>query len=179
MSITFLNKWLLAGERHGERFGFPFLLNTMNNLVVCLIAWVLTRVPSLRPPTLAPRLLATVVGPIGLLTALDIGFSNLALMRLPVSLHTILRGTTPAFVLLFAIAFGLQVMTPEDPLISPEDPLITPDDPLITPDDPLMTKDAPLITPEDLPITPDDPLMSPSSSSPSDRSPSDCMLIEC
>ena len=161
MSITFLNKWLLAGKR----FGFPFLLNTMNNLVVCLIAWVLTRVPSLRPPTIAPRLLATVVVPIGLLTALDIGFSNLALMRLPVSLHTILRGTTPAFVLLFAIAFGLQVMTPEDPLITPEDPLITPEDPLITPDDPLMT--------------PDYPLMSPSSSSPSDRSPSDCMLIAC
>ena len=161
MSITFLNKWLLAGER----FGFPFLLNTMNNLVVCLIAWVLTRVPSLRPPTLAPRLLVTVVGPIGLLTALDIGFSNLALMRLPVSLHTILRGTTPAFVLLFAIAFGLQVMTPEDPQITPEDTLITPDDPL-------MTKDDPLITPEDPPITPDDPLMRPSSSSPSDRSPS-------
>ena len=118
MSITFLNKWLLAGER----FGFPFLLNTMNNLVVCLIAWVITRVPRLRPPTIAPRLLLTVVVPIGLLTALDIGFSNLALMRLPVSLHTILRGTTPAFVLLFAIAFGLQVITPDDPLNYPRWP---------------------------------------------------------
>ena len=91
----------------------------MNNLVVCLIAWVITRVPRLRPPTIAPRLLVTVVVPIGLLTALDIGFSNLALMRLQVSLHTILRGTTPAFVLLFAIAFGLQVITPDDPLNYP------------------------------------------------------------
>ena len=102
-----------------------------------LIAWVLTRVPSLRPPTLAPGLFVTVIVPIGLLTTLDICFSNLALMRLPVSLHTILCGTTPAFVLLFAIAFGLQVMTPDDPLMTPDYPLITPDYPI----------DYPMITP--------------------------------
>ena len=104
MSITFLNKWLLSGQE----FGYPFLLNTMNNFLVCFIALLLTRIESLRPPALPPRLVATVVVPIGALTALDIGFSNLALMRMAVSLHTIMRGTTPAFVLLFAIAFGLQ-----------------------------------------------------------------------
>ena len=45
---------------------------------------------------------------IGAATALDIGASNWALTRLPVSFHTVLRSSIPGVVLCFAIALRLE-----------------------------------------------------------------------
>jgi drug/metabolite transporter (DMT)-like permease len=112
MTITFTNKWILSGVLS---FHFPFTIAFANNLFVAVIAFVITRDPALRPPTISSRTILYVVLPIGFCTSLDIGLSNLALTMLPVSLHTILRGTVPAFVLFFSLAFGLEEPTP--PLI--------------------------------------------------------------
>ena len=60
------------------------------------------------------RTLLRVIAPIGLLTSLDISSSNSALLYLSVSMHTIIRGFVPAFVLLFAIVFRLQANRDDD-----------------------------------------------------------------
>lgn len=110
-SITFTNKWVLtAGEFH-----YPFVMAFVQNVQVSVITFFVTRGLSLRPPPVSLRALCLFVIPIGFCTAVDIGLSNLSLTILPVSLHTILRGTVPAFVLLFALLLGLE--RPTLPLI--------------------------------------------------------------
>ena len=108
MTITFTNKWILSTVD----FHFPFLMAFLNNTVVGFIAYIATRHPSRRPPPLSYREIFLITIPIGCCTALDIGLSNLALTMLPVSMHTIIRGTVPAFVLLFALIFKLEDATP-------------------------------------------------------------------
>ena len=102
-SIIFTNKFLLTDRD----FHFPFTLAAATNLVVFLGAWVLTRPEAQRPETLSWRTAVTIVGPIGMLTAMDIGVSNWALVHLSVALHTIIRGTVPTFVLCFSLLLGL------------------------------------------------------------------------
>ena len=104
MSITFSNKWLLSDQG----FDFPFTLAATTNFLVFLLSWLLTRPACWRPQPLTWRVRLTVVGPIGLLTALDIGCSNWALSALSVAFHTIVRGTVPAFVLCFSLLLGLD-----------------------------------------------------------------------
>jgi drug/metabolite transporter (DMT)-like permease len=104
LSITFTNKYILSSTG----FVYPFTMATLQNLELFALAFFISRWPSFRPPaprwsTILPRVL-----PIGFFTAMDIGVSNTALIYLPVSLHTILRSTIPAFVLLFGVIFGLE-----------------------------------------------------------------------
>ena len=104
MSITFTNKHLLTDRG----FEFPFSLSMATNAFVFLLVFASTRAKSLRPPSMPWDTVVRVVGPIGVLTALDIGCSNWALVHLSVALHTIIRGTVPAFVLCFSMMLGLD-----------------------------------------------------------------------
>lgn len=62
----------------------------------------------LRPQPMELRVYITTILPIGALTALDIGFSNWSLSYLSISLHTVVRGTVPVFVLCCALGLGLE-----------------------------------------------------------------------
>lgn len=104
ISITFANKHLLTARG----FHFPFFMTASNNALVSLLAFILTRHRRLRQPALSRRSQLWVVFPIGAATALDIGFSNWSLELVSVSFHVILKGTIPAFVLMFAITLGLE-----------------------------------------------------------------------
>ena len=104
MLIIFANKQLLSG-RH---FHFPFFMTACNNAIVALAAWLLSRLPRFRQPPLQRRTLVRVVLPIGVCTALDIGFSNWSLIFVSVSFHTIIKGTIPAFVLVFGFLLRLE-----------------------------------------------------------------------
>ena len=104
MSITFTNKHLLTDRG----FEFPFALSMATNFFVFLLVFAATRPRALRPPSLPWATVVRVVGPIGILTALDIGCSNWALVHLSVAFHTILRGTVPVFVLCFSLTMGLE-----------------------------------------------------------------------
>jgi solute carrier family 35 protein C2 len=104
ISIVFANKHLLSARS----FRYPFFMTAFNNGVVCLIAWLVTRLPSFRQPPLSWRVTLRVVVPIGLCTALDISFSNWSLSMMSVSFHTILKGTIPAFVLIVGWLLKLE-----------------------------------------------------------------------
>ena len=103
-AIIFTNKFLLTDRS----FKFPFTLAAITNTTVFAISWITTLATGQRPDPLPWRTTVRVVGPIGLLTAMDIGMSNWALVQLSVALHTIVRGTVPAFVLAFSLLLGLD-----------------------------------------------------------------------
>ena len=104
ISIIFTNKYLLSTRD----FRFPFFLTFCNNAIVSLIALVLTRAPRLRPAPLRPGAWPRVVLPIGLCTALDIGFSNWSLRHVSVAFHTMIKATIPGFVFLFGLLLRLE-----------------------------------------------------------------------
>ena len=104
LSIIFTNKHLLTDRG----FEFPFSLSCATNAFVFFLVWASTRPAALRPRPLPWSTLMRVVMPIGVLTALDIGCSNWALVHLSVAFHTIVRGTVPAFVLCFSLLLGLD-----------------------------------------------------------------------
>ena len=104
ISIIFTNKRLLSGHA----FAFPFFMTACNNAIVAAVAWAVTRHPRLRQPALSPRTFLRVVLPIGVCTALDIGFSNWSLVFISVAFHTILKGSIPLFVLLCGWLLGLE-----------------------------------------------------------------------
>ncbi len=104
ISIVFGNKHVLTDRR----FEYPFFLAFTNNVLVFAWSVLLTWLSGTRPPALPWATIGRVVIPIGVLTALDIGCSNKALVLLPVAFHTILRGTIPAFVLAFGLVLRIE-----------------------------------------------------------------------
>jgi len=49
--------------------------------------------------------------PCGMMTALDIGLSNLSLVRISLTLYTMVKSSAPIFVLFFAVSFGLEKLS--------------------------------------------------------------------
>merc|ERR1719183_3052483 len=76
--------------------------------MVFAIASCVTLVPSLAPPPLPVGVYMRQIVPIGALISLDVACSNLALSQLSVSLHTIIRGTGPVFVLFAGLLLGIE-----------------------------------------------------------------------
>ena len=81
---------------------------SLGQAIVAAVAWAVTRHPRLRQPALSPHTFLRVVLPIGVCTALDIGFSNWSLVFISVAFHTILKGSIPLFVLLCGWVLGLE-----------------------------------------------------------------------
>lgn len=104
VTVIFAMKHILSARS----FKYPFFMTAWTNGIVGLISWLVTRIPKFRQPPLSQRALRRVVLPIGLCTALDIGFSNWSLSLMSVSFHTILKGTIPAFVLVAGWMFKLE-----------------------------------------------------------------------
>jgi solute carrier family 35 protein C2 len=49
--------------------------------------------------------------PCGLVTALDVGFSNLAMVRITITFYTMVKSSAPIFVVISAFIFGLEKMS--------------------------------------------------------------------
>ena len=107
ITIVFANKHLLTNRE----FHYPFVMTASTNAVVATLACLITRLPRFRQPALARKSIQKVVVPIGLCTALDIGFSNWSLLMVSVSFHMIIKGTIPAFVLLAGWLLRLEPMS--------------------------------------------------------------------
>jgi solute carrier family 35 protein C2 len=107
ITIVFANKHLLTNLQ----FHYPFVMTASTNAVVATLACLITRLPRFRQPALARKTIQKVVVPIGLCTALDIGFSNWSLLMVSVSFHMIIKGTIPAFVLLAGWLLRLEPMS--------------------------------------------------------------------
>ena len=85
-------------------FRFPLTVNMCTNTGTLLIALLLR--PCFAPqPWPRERRLSAIIG---VITALDVGASNAGLALLPISFHTVVRGSIPGFVLLFALVAGLE-----------------------------------------------------------------------
>ena len=110
--IAFASKHLLSKLD----FHFPFFLAFCSNSGVAIIAFIATRFPALRQPTMPSRTFLRNVVPLAFATTMDIGFSNWSLMYLAVSLHTILKGTGPLFVLICGLLIGVESLNWRTPI---------------------------------------------------------------
>ncbi|XP_038216662.1 solute carrier family 35 member C2 isoform X2 [Zerene cesonia] len=106
IGLTFYQRWLL------KDFHYPLTV-VMYHLIVKWILSVLVRI-ILQLITGQPQLMLPFltclrsVGPTGLASGIDVGFSNWALELVTISLYTMTKSTTIIFILGFAILLGLE-----------------------------------------------------------------------
>ena len=108
VSITLYNKWTFS--TFGFHFPVTFIIGTFS------VNWILSvtlrrhlharleEASAAVPPTPARRKVLI----IGTCTAFEIAASNLSLLTLSVSFHTMVKSSTPLFVLIFSVIFGLE-----------------------------------------------------------------------
>ena len=104
VSITLYNKWTFS--TFGFHFPVTFIIGTFSvNFVLslCLRKHLHSRL-QIVPPAPAQRQVLI----IGTCTAFEIAASNLSLLTLSVSFHTMVKSSTPLFVLIFSVIFGLE-----------------------------------------------------------------------
>ncbi|CAK1554676.1 unnamed protein product [Leptosia nina] len=106
IGLTFYQRWLL------KDFHFPLTVVMYHLIVkwilsVCvrMILEIITGQPQLMLPFLT---CLRSVGPTGLASGIDVGFSNWALELVTISLYTMTKSTTIIFILGFAILLGLE-----------------------------------------------------------------------
>ena len=107
-SIILTTKWL-----YNNYFPYPLTVTLYYNVVSSIWAAALTYHPRIKP-TIQPLSRAqfmSYVLPIGVMTALEIGCSNMALRILTVSFGTILKGMAPIFTFLWGLYFGLETFS--------------------------------------------------------------------
>ena len=102
--VAFASKHMMATFS----FRFPFFLVLCTNSAVATIAWFATRAQALRQPPIAHDTYWRTVVPLGIVSALDVGFSNWSLALLEVAFHVILKGATPLSVMLFGLCMGVK-----------------------------------------------------------------------
>lgn len=124
MALSIYNKWMFSGHenKNGRKnLNFPFpLFATSGHMVVQFLGSyvVLQLVPHFRPPKdhqLSIKDYTTRIGPCGVATGLDIGFSNASLKTITLAFYTMCKSSSLAFVLLFAFLFRLE--TPRASLV--------------------------------------------------------------
>lgn len=102
-AIILSTKWLFTNY-----FAFPLTVTTYSNSLTTVWAFLVSRHPRLRPEPLTRKQFQEYVLPIGISTALEIGFSNIALKLLTVSFGTILKGGAPIFTMMWGLFFGIE-----------------------------------------------------------------------
>lgn len=105
VTITLYNKWVFS--TFGFHFPCTYIIGTLsvNWLLSALLRRHLLSLPGAVPAAPPPR---RKVVTMGACTAFEIGASNLSLLTLSVSFHTMVKSSTPLFVLITAIALGLE-----------------------------------------------------------------------
>ena len=110
VGLTCYNKWLLGRDWYG--FGFPILLifcHMVSNFLLSAVTVFLVLRPSLQQSTFYPSHLSLSTFllrfcPIGALFALDITLTNLSFQHVPVSLTEVIKGFSPAALMLYEMA---------------------------------------------------------------------------
>lgn len=83
-------------------------MTTYSNSLATLWAFIASRRQQWRPEPPTRQQFREYILPIGITTALEIGFSNIALNILTVSFGTILKGGAPVFTMLWGILLGIE-----------------------------------------------------------------------
>lgn len=107
---------MFGGEDNHMKFPYPLLLTSVHFLMQWIFSSALT---ALFPETLGGdrvarmpwELFLAVSVPCGFVTALDIGLSNLSLARITLTFYTMVKASTPVFVLGWAYIFGIERIT--------------------------------------------------------------------
>ena len=107
LSFTLFNKWFMQEWAGG--FHFPMFITSMHMLMKLIVSRIWACSPGLAPiPVLSWRNFFLVVFPIGALTAGDIVLSNTAILFLPLSLVTAIKGSSLVFVFFWGVLLGLE-----------------------------------------------------------------------
>mmetsp|Transcript_9583 Transcript_9583/g.14784 ORF Transcript_9583/g.14784 Transcript_9583/m.14784 type:complete len:444 (+) Transcript_9583:95-1426(+) len=113
-ALSSYNK-VIFGENHGH-FPCPLLLTSVHFLV----QWVFSFSTSAAFPeffggsvvkSMSWKTFLGVSIPCGFITALDVGLSNLSLVRISITFFTMIKSSSPIWVLISAFLFGLEKMT--------------------------------------------------------------------
>ena len=94
-------KALFQGK-FAKAFSFPLLITTTSNIVSYTIATIL------RPTTSESHATKRYEGIVGVMTAIEIGLSNIALTMLTVTLSTMLKGSAPLLVMRWGMALTVH-----------------------------------------------------------------------
>lgn len=105
-TIILATKWLFTNH-----FSFPLTVTAYSNSLTTVWAFLASRHPRFRPEPLTRRQFRDYVLPISIATALEIGFSNLALKLLTVSFGTILKGASPIFTMFWGLLFRVETFS--------------------------------------------------------------------
>lgn len=105
-AIILTTKWLF-----NSHFPHPLTVTTFSNSITTVWALLISRIPRFRPEPLTRRQFIEYVLPIGITTALEIGFSNIALKLLTVSFGTILKGGAPIFTMFWGLLFRVETFS--------------------------------------------------------------------
>lgn len=105
-AIILCTKWLFTNH-----FSYPLTVTTFSNTIATAWAFLMSRHPAWRPEPLTRKQFREYVLPIGIATALEIGFSNIALKLLTVSFGTILKGGSPIFTMFWGLLFRVETFS--------------------------------------------------------------------
>jgi len=107
ISFTIYNKWIMQLWEGG--FDYPITMTALHMILKVIISriWIAFGLGIPVPHMDWTKTLKVVI-PIGVLTSVDIMFSNLSISLLPLSLYTALKTTVPVFTFVMAILLGLE-----------------------------------------------------------------------
>ncbi|KAI9358307.1 triose-phosphate transporter family-domain-containing protein [Zopfochytrium polystomum] len=112
LTLSVYNKTLFGGS--ALNFQYPLMTTAVHMCVqfACAAAALRWVRPDWRPKRLPePRDYFARIVPCGVATGLDIGLSNASLETISLSFYTMVKSSSPMFVLLFAFLFGLETPT--------------------------------------------------------------------
>jgi len=113
-ALSSYNK-IIFGENHGH-FPCPLLLTSIHFLV----QWIFSFTTSAAFPEFFGGSMVKMMSwktflgvsiPCGLITAVDVGLSNLSLVRISITFFTMIKSSSPIWVLISAFLFGLEKVT--------------------------------------------------------------------
>lgn len=104
--LTLFNKWFFS--HHGFPFPILFIMCTM--VMHTLITQIIVRLmlPGSYRQTVPQRVFCVYLLPIAFCSALEIATSNLALVKLSVSFHTMVHASKPVFFAIWSVVLGLE-----------------------------------------------------------------------
>lgn len=111
--LSLYNKYVF-GSKH-LAFPCPLLLTSVHFLIQWAFSYTVTqKFPQLGGERLSGMSWSEYLGvaiPCGLVTSLDVGLSNLALVRITMTFYTMVKSSSPIFVVISAYCFGLEKIT--------------------------------------------------------------------
>jgi len=114
-SLSLYNKYVF-GEEH-MAFPCPLLMTSLHFLIQFLVSYGLSKkfpdaLGGDQVDAMPWGIYLCVAIPCALVTSLDVGLSNLSLVRITLTFYTMVKSSSPIFVVISAYIFGIEKITP-------------------------------------------------------------------